>query len=104
MTKTTVGADLRVSPDLGVVLGDMEKSYHMEMGEHVGSPLRNMGVPPARGTSRPNAPLSQIVQLIKTMTTNEYMRGVKQFNWPPFIGKLWQRNYVSCAFCRITNI
>ena len=27
------------------------------------------------------------------MTTNEYMRGVKQSHWPPFPGKLWQRNY-----------
>jgi REP element-mobilizing transposase RayT len=42
---------------------------------------------------RPNAPLSQIVQWFKTMTTNEYIRGVKQSGWPPFAGKLWQRNY-----------
>jgi putative transposase len=27
------------------------------------------------------------------MTTNEYIRGVKNKNWPPFNGKLWQRNY-----------
>jgi putative transposase len=27
------------------------------------------------------------------MTTNEYIRGVKQYGWPPFPGKLWQRNY-----------
>jgi hypothetical protein len=27
------------------------------------------------------------------MTTNEYIRGVKQLGWPPFPGKLWQRNY-----------
>jgi putative transposase len=26
-------------------------------------------------------------------TTNEYMRNVKQNGWPPFPGKLWQRNY-----------
>jgi len=29
----------------------------------------------------------------KTMTTNEYIRGVKNFGWIPFHGKLWQRNY-----------
>jgi len=33
------------------------------------------------------------VQWFKTMTTNEYIRGVKQYGWPPFPGKLWQRNY-----------
>ncbi|GEM19923.1 hypothetical protein NONS58_13230 [Nitrosococcus oceani] len=27
------------------------------------------------------------------MTTNEYIRGVKQNGWPSFPGKLWQRNY-----------
>jgi REP element-mobilizing transposase RayT len=27
------------------------------------------------------------------MTTNAYIRGVKQFGWPPFPGQLWQRNY-----------
>ena len=37
--------------------------------------------------------MSQIVQWFKTMTTNEYIRGVKQSQWRPFIGKLWQRNY-----------
>jgi REP element-mobilizing transposase RayT len=27
------------------------------------------------------------------MTTNEYIRGVKNNNWQPFNKKLWQRNY-----------
>lgn len=44
-------------------------------GEHVGSPLRG------------------VVQWFKTMTTNEYIRGVKNLGWPRFNGKLWQRNY-----------
>jgi putative transposase len=51
-------------------------------GEHGGSPQQ-----------RPHAPLSQIIQWFKTMTTNEYIRGVKQCGWPQFRGKLWQRNY-----------
>ncbi len=29
----------------------------------------------------------------KTMTTNEYIRGVKERDWPRFEGKLWQRGY-----------
>jgi REP element-mobilizing transposase RayT len=33
------------------------------------------------------------MQWFKTMTTNEYMRGVKQKCFQPFSGKLWQRNY-----------
>ncbi|MBC7263536.1 MAG: hypothetical protein H5T64_04160 [Chloroflexi bacterium] len=38
-------------------------------------------------------PLPEMVQWFKTMTTNEYIRGVKQHGWHPFPGKLWQRNY-----------
>ena len=34
-----------------------------------------------------------VSQWFKTMTTNEYMRRVRQGHWPPFPGKLWQRNY-----------
>ena len=37
--------------------------------------------------------LSEIVRWFKTMTTNEYIRGVKNMGWQRFDGKLWQRNY-----------
>jgi hypothetical protein len=39
------------------------------------------------------ARLPAIVQWFKTMTTNEYLRGVKTSGWAPFQGQLWQRNY-----------
>jgi len=39
------------------------------------------------------SPLSAVVQWFKTMTTNEYIRGVRQRDWKPFPGRLWQRNY-----------
>jgi len=45
------------------------------LGEHIGSPLRD------------------VIRWFKTMTTNNYIRGVKQNGWMPFDGKLWQRNY-----------
>jgi REP element-mobilizing transposase RayT len=35
----------------------------------------------------------RVVQWFKTMTTNEYIRGVKTKKWQSFRGKLWQRNY-----------
>ncbi len=38
-------------------------------------------------------PLPAIVQWFKTMTTNEYIRGVKQHGWAAFSQRLWQRNY-----------
>ena len=63
----SVGADQRVCPNTSI-------SDNIE-GEHVGSPLH------------------RVVQWFKTMTTNEYIRGVKTLGWQPFNRKLWQRNY-----------
>jgi REP element-mobilizing transposase RayT len=37
--------------------------------------------------------LGRIIQSFKSITTNAYIRGVKENNWPPFPGRLWQRNY-----------
>lgn len=64
------GETIRENHILGEHVGDDNI-----MGEHVGSPLRD------------------VVRWFKTMTTNHYIRGVKQNNWTPFDGKLWQRNY-----------
>jgi putative transposase len=63
-----VGADLRVCPD-------------NNQGEHTGSPLQKP------------VSLSRIVQWFKTMTTNEYIKGVRNSNWLSFNKRLWQRNY-----------
>jgi putative transposase len=38
-------------------------------------------------------PLQRIVQWFKTMTTNNYIHGVKEYGWQPFKGILWQRSY-----------
>jgi hypothetical protein len=32
-----------------------------------------------------------MIDWFKTMTTNAYIRGVKQSAWPPFPGRLWLR-------------
>ncbi len=37
--------------------------------------------------------LGDIMQAFKSVTTHDYIHGVKQLGWPPFPGKLWQRNY-----------
>ncbi len=37
--------------------------------------------------------LGELIQWFKTMTTNEYIRQVKENSWKPFQGRLWQRNY-----------
>ncbi|MFV0483583.1 MAG: transposase [Bacteroidales bacterium] len=39
------------------------------------------------------APLHRVVQWFKTMSTNDYINGVKNHGWHTFDGKFWQRNY-----------
>jgi REP element-mobilizing transposase RayT len=53
----------------------------------------NQSLPPELLTICTGAPLSQIIQWFKTMSTNEYIRGVKTKNWTRFDRRLWQRNY-----------
>jgi len=50
------------------------------LGAHAGAPL-------------PGSPLHTVVQWFKTMTTNDYICGVKTLSWQRFYKKLWQRNY-----------
>ena len=37
--------------------------------------------------------LGDVVGAFKSLTTVEFVRGVKTLRWPQFHGKLWQRNY-----------
>lgn len=58
----------------------------------VGAPL--VGARPAReDEERAHPVLGDIVGALKSLTTVEYIRNVKEAQWPPFEGKLWQRNY-----------
>lgn len=43
------------------------------------------------GTALP--PLSEIIRWFKSMSTRDYIAGVKSKEWPRFPGKLWQQGY-----------
>ena len=45
------------------------------------------------GDGQPTMSLADVVHRFKTLTTKRYVDGVRQQGWPPFAGKLWQRNY-----------
>ncbi|MDP1633511.1 MAG: hypothetical protein Q8L69_02360 [Gallionellaceae bacterium] len=90
-----VGADLRVRPDdLRVRPDDLRvrpdlPAQTVQTGQtHTKAGQTHGSAPTGVGTS-----LSGVVQWFKTMSTNEYIRGVKQNGWQPFPAKLWQRNY-----------
>ena len=41
----------------------------------------------------PTISLPDVVHRFKSFSTAKYRKGVAQNNWPPFPGRLWQRNY-----------
>ena len=59
----------------------------------------NAGVPLQIGEGKSTRPivkdpsLGSVLQWFKTMTTNMYIRGVRELDWKPFAKRLWQRNY-----------
>jgi REP element-mobilizing transposase RayT len=64
-----------------------------DSGEHMKNGMGRYGrscvsAPVCRGR-----PIYEMIRWFKTMTTNEYIRNVKQNRWEPFDGRLWQRNY-----------
>lgn len=94
----TVGADPRVRPD---VADPCVCTYY---GKDVGADPcvcpdydmpENAGghVGPEKMGGHTGPPLQRVVQWFKTMTTNAYICGVNEHGWPPFAGRLWQRNY-----------
>ncbi len=70
-----VGADLCVRPS--------EANVH---------PDKISNTPGPSNTGK-GADISTVVQWFKTMTTNAYIKGVRQKDWPYFPGRLWQRNF-----------
>jgi len=45
--------------------------------------------------SAPTSTVGTIIQWFKTMSTNEYIRNIKNNNWPAFNKRLWQNVYGS---------
>ncbi len=77
--------------DLQMVAHDAEK------GAHVGAPLRGRPFDDeptyGKNNQKYNATIGDAIDWFKTMTTNEYIRGVKNNGWERFNQKLWQRDY-----------
>ena len=82
-----VGAPLRGRP-----INECGRPNNNERGRPInecGRPNNNYGI----DNKKYNATIGDAIDWLKTMTTNEYMRGVKQLSWQRFDGKFWQRNY-----------
>ena len=84
----------------------IETDYYVIMPNHIHGIISIVGAPLVGAHSNvdtfvnragtrpaPTVSLGDTIGVFKSMTTNEYIRGVKQNKWRPFNGKLWQRNY-----------
>jgi putative transposase len=74
-----VGANLRVRPN------ESRPNFESDKGQ------THRSAPTSSSSSNPS--LDTMIQWFKTMTTNGYIRGVKEHRWSRFNQKLWQRNY-----------
>lgn len=61
-------------------------------GQDIQKPIHTRADARRAGT-RPAPTLGDIVGAFKSLSTNAYIEGVNNHGWPPFAGRLWQRNY-----------
>ncbi|MBQ7838171.1 MAG: transposase [Clostridia bacterium] len=83
---------------------EMENKYpglkidkYVIMPDHVHFILFNHGITNEKTGDHTGSPLPQIMGWFKTMTTNEYIRGVKNGLYQPFDKHLWHRSYYDHA-------
>ncbi len=60
----------------------------VEPGNRAGTSPAPTAIAPDRAPT-----LGAVVGAFKSITTQAYMDGVRESDWPPFAGRLWQRNY-----------
>lgn len=89
-----VGAGPRACPDAGSRIATGRGARPATGRPQGGAPTKNppAGLGQPQGVA-PTLSLSDIVHRFKTLTTERYVDGVKESAWPPFRGRLWQRNY-----------
>lgn len=93
------------------VSGNVEIEDEINVDQNKKFKIKNSKIP--QGHPQGNAPtkitIGDMVGAFKSITTVEYIDGVKKLNWPRFNRKLWQRNYHEhiirdeLSFRRITN-
>jgi REP element-mobilizing transposase RayT len=87
----------------GIVENRYSPESKIDPDAHAGAPLR--GRPEENAANKNEYPqydeenrvygatIGRAINWFKTMTTNAYIRGVKNMDWAKYDGKLWQRNY-----------
>ena len=77
--------------DLFVVMPNHLHGIVVIREQPVGAPL--VGARRSVPSDSKATTLGDVIGAYKSLTTLEYVRGVRTMNWPPFQKRLWQRNY-----------
>ena len=72
---------------------DIKIDEYIIMPNHIHFIIKRTGDHTGSTGDHTGSPLRDIIGWFKTMTTNEYIAGVKSGKFIPFKGRLWQRNY-----------
>jgi REP element-mobilizing transposase RayT len=81
-------SSIRPSATLPQNIINFDQHNHLDRGEHK---VRPYGKIRPRGTAEGS--IGRIVQAFKSITTHQYLQGIRECGWQPFPVKLWQRNY-----------
>ena len=79
--------------DLFVVMPNHLHGIVVLRQQPVGAPLVGARRSPPSDSRATTPALGDVIGAYKSLTTLEYVRGVRAMNWPPFHKRLWQRNY-----------
>ena len=82
------GATTRVAPTVAP-----NETAPDEAGELPGSTTRVAPTVDPTTVAQIAKTIGDMMEAFKSITTVEYINGVKNFGWPPFSGKLWQRDF-----------
>ncbi|MDI6451709.1 transposase [Anaerobaca lacustris] len=86
-----VGAGPRACPEPSHPLAPAPRACPNETGQQHPRTGQPRGVAPTNDGRMLS--LGDVVRRFKTWTTKQYADGVRHRGWPPFPGRLWQRNY-----------
>lgn len=84
-----------VEVDAFVVMPDHVHGIVVIRGDGTRAPIKDAPTPDRADTDVTSTAraLGDVVGAYKSLTTAAYIRGVHDSHWPPFYGRLWQRNF-----------
>lgn len=75
----------------GIIAIEADAPADVDVGAPLVGAQRRVGT--RRAATRAAPTLGEVVGAFKSLTTNDYIQGVRELGWQPFRKRLWQRSY-----------